>query len=433
MSLRLRNAPNALRVIVTVGMATAILVIAAPAGAAPDKKPPATTTTTAAAGPTPPVISTFAGNGHEGNNRNVGDGGQATQAQLTVPEGVVEDIAGNVYIADTLDYRIRKVTPAGIISTIAGTGVPGFSGDGGPATAARLSSPENPAIDGSGNIYFADSENNRVRRISSSGIITTVAGTGNCGDFGGGGPAVKAELCSPSAVAVDSRGNLYIADTDNNMIRKVTPAGIISDFAGDRVPGSMGNGAAASKAELKQPTGVAVDSLGDVYIADSGNNEIRQVNPAGKIHTVAGTGKSGYSGDGGPATSAKLSDPMGVGVDTLGDVYIADSSNYRIRMVNASGIISTYAGSGIPGFTGDGGPATNARINIVTGDVAADANGAYFSDSLNDRVRRIQNGPPPLIPESPFAVLMPLSAALILLGVGYLIFRRQRHKAATKT
>jgi trimeric autotransporter adhesin len=377
---------------------------------------------------TPPIITTVAGNGKGGFS---GDGGAATKAKLTLPTGVVEDAAGDLYFADTLNYRIRKVTPAGIITTVAGTGTPGFTGDGGLATKARLREPSNPALDSGGNLYFADSENDRVRRISTAGIISTVAGNGSCGKSGNGGPATAAQLCDPSAVAIDSGGNLYIADSGNNEIRKVTPAGVISIFAGTGTFGSTGDGGLATAARLGMPDGVAVDSLHDVFIADEANNKIREVK-TGIISTFAGTGAPGFGGDGGVATAAKLAHPEGIGVDPLGNVYIADSFNFRIRVVTTAGIIFTYAGTGVPGYSGDGGVATKARLSVPEGDLAVDANNVYFTDTLNQRVRRITGGPPPVIPETPLFILLPLSA-LVLIGGAVVVARRRRRSGVEIT
>jgi trimeric autotransporter adhesin len=268
-----------------------------------------------------------------GSSEYSGDGGQAASAQLSNPEGVAVDSAGNLYIADSGNNRIRKVTPAGIISTVAGNGTSGFSGDGGPATMARLFMPIGVAVDSAGNIYIADTFNLRIRKVTLTGTITTVAGNGSKGYGGDGSPATAAKLNSPSGVMVDSAGNIYIADSGNNRIRKVTPAGIISTVAGNGARGYGGDGDAATSAKLNSPSGVAVDSAGDLYIADRDNRRIRKVTLAGTITTVAGNGDFGYSGDGGAATSAKLNSPSGVAVDSAGNLYIADSGNHRIRKV----------------------------------------------------------------------------------------------------
>jgi uncharacterized protein (TIGR03437 family) len=288
------------------------------------------------------VITTVAGNGTAGYS---GDGGPATSAALRLPNGVAVDSSGNLYIADTSNSRIRKVTAStGVITTVAGNGTGGYSGDGGSATSAELFAPSGVAVDNSGNLYIADFVNMDIRKVSASGIITTVAGGGcaasvtpNCG-AGDGGPATSAELTGPMGVAVDSSGNLYIADFGNSRIRKVTAGtGIITTVAGSAFVGSHGDGGPATSAELFLPSGVAVDSSDNLYIADTSNCRIRKVTAStGVITTVAGNGSEIYSGDGGPATSAALFLPTGVAVDSDGNLYIADTHNQRIRKVTGS-------------------------------------------------------------------------------------------------
>ncbi len=236
-----------------------------------------------------------------------------------------------------------SLSPGSIISTIAGNGTAGYSGDGGPAASAELNSPSGVAVDFSGNIYIADYKNNRIRRVDASGVISTVAGKGTAGYSGDGGPASSAELSTPSGVAVDTSGNIYIADSSNNCIRKVDASGVISTVAGKGTGGYSGDGGPASSAELSSPFGVAVDASGNIYIADDKNNRIRKVDASGVISTVAGNGTGGYSGDGGPATSAELNSPSGLAVDSSGNIYIADTTNYRVREVYA--IINGACGS----------------------------------------------------------------------------------------
>ena len=336
------------------------------------------------------TINTIAGTGP--GCVGSGDGGQASAARLCDPTSVAADSAGTVYIVDAENHRVRKVATTGVISGLAGTGTAGFSGDGGTATAARLSSPRGTAVDGTGNVYVADTGNHRVRRIDAAGTITTVAGTGTPGFVGDGTSAVAAQLSSPQGVAADGAGNVYIADTGNHRIRRVDPAGVISTVAGTGTGGFSGDGSPAVLAQFNSPTAVAVDSGGNLFVADTANSRVRKVRATGTVVTVAGNG-SGYSGDGGPATSAGVPSPVGVAVDAGGNLFIG-TSGHRVRRVNASGTISTVAGSGTFGFAGDGGPAVNAQFRYVGG-VAVDGSGnLYIADTGNQRVRKVEGMPP---------------------------------------
>ena len=334
------------------------------------------------------TITTIAGTGEFGFS---GDGGPAVEAELRSPRGVAVDSAGHVYITDTRNQRIRKIGWRGTITTIAGTGEFGFSGDGGPAAAARLAFPHSVAVDSAGNVYITDSGNRRIRKIDSTGTITTIAGTGEFGFSGDGGPAVEAELYDPYGVAVDSAGNVYIADTSNRRIRKIDSTGTIITIAGTGEFGFSGDGGQAVEAELRNPYGVAVDSAGNVYIADVSDHRIRKVDSTGTIITIAGTGECCFSGDGGPAVEAELRNPYGVAVDSAGNVYITDVSNHRIRKVDSTGTITTIAGTGEFGFSGDRGPAVEAELYDPYGVAVDSAGNVYITDVSNHRIRKVDS------------------------------------------
>src|SRR5271157_2726352 len=329
------------------------------------------------------TITTVAG----GGNGQLGDGGPATSASLNYPTGVALDSAGNLYITDADHERIRKVS-GGTITTVAGNGTYGFSGDGGPATSASLGGPRGVAVDSAGNLYMAELFNDRIRKVS-AGTISTVAGNGAYRYSGDGGPATSASLNYPSGVALDSAGNLYIADSSNNRIRGVA-GGTITTIAGNGFENFSGDGGLATSASLSLPEGVAADSAGNLYIADSGNQRIRKVS-GGTITTIAGNGMQGFSGDGGPATSASLTYPAGVAVDPAGNLYIADYYNNRIRKVSG-GTITTVAGNGTLGYSGDGGPATSASLYWPQGVAVDSAGNLYIADTGNQRIRKVSGG-----------------------------------------
>ncbi len=336
-----------------------------------------------------PDITTIAGAGSSGFG---GDGGPATAALLNNPHSMFMDTSGNVIIADIFNNRIRKINSSGIISTIAGTGIAGFGGDGGAATAAVLNTPWAITKDATGNIYVSDNLNNRVRKISSTGIISTIAGTGTAGFAGDGGPATAALLHGPAGLAFDGSGNLYIGEFNNDRVRKINTAGIITTIAGTGVSGFSGDGGAATAATFNQLNFVQTDASGNVYITDNGNHRIRRVNSAGIVTTVAGNGTIGGSGDGGAATAAQLDYPGNVTFDAAGNMYIATDVTEKIRVVNTSGIISTYAGTGTIGFTGDGGPATAATMHTPV-DVSFDNSGnLLIADQQNNAIRKIYPG-----------------------------------------
>lgn len=333
------------------------------------------------------IISTIVGDGFAGFT---GDGGAATSARLNTPYGICTDAAGNIYIPDAGNRRLRKIDPSGVISTIAGTGVLGYSGDGGPASAAQLNEPSCVFADGSGNIFIADQYNNCVRKIDVSGIITTVAGNGTAGFSGDGGAATSAKLNRPYSVAVDASGNIFIADRLNNRIRKVNTSGTISTFAGAGTAGFSGDGGTATAAQLFQPVSLCISSGGDMYITDWGNYRVRKVNAAGTISTIAGDGSLSYA-DGVPAISTGLIYPYGVSIDCGGNIYVGEANGYRVRRINTSGVIHTIAGNGTFGYSGDGGPATAAQLLFPMA-LAIDAAGDMLvSDQGNHCIRKITN------------------------------------------
>jgi len=365
-------------------------------------------------------IYTIVGTGAESF---AGEGGQALCTGLPGPTSICVDGSGNIYIAD--GNRIRMINTSGNITTVAGNGMGGFSGDGGPATSAELNA-VGICIDGSGNLYIADFVDNRIRMVNTSGNITTVAGIGahvitlpgstntytvtpgqgtytitvsgstytiTSGIIGDGGSATADTvfLNGPEGVSVDVHGNIYIADFINNRIRMVNTSGNITTVAGHGTVGFFsGDGGSATSARLNNPKGVFIDGSGNIYIADTYNNRIRMINTSGNITTVAGNGTGGFSGDGGPATSAELNNPFGVFVDGFGNIYIADTGNERIRKVSAStGNITTVAGYSLSGFSGDGGPATSAKLNSPGAAFVDGLGNIYFTDNNNNRVRKI--------------------------------------------
>ena len=337
------------------------------------------------------IITTVAGNAVSCGR--IAEGSPAVEVPLCWPQAVAVDKVGNVYVAATRANRVYRVDPAGAIHLFAGGG-PDMAvlGDGGPAIRGNLSNPFGLAIDAAGNVFISDGSYQRIRKVTPAGIISTVAGSGNPGGYtGDGGPATDAKLDQPRGVAVDAAGNIYIAANNSHRVRKVTPDGIINTLAGSgpRGGGDGGDGGPALGARLFEPFGLAVDAAGNVYIGDQGNNRVRKVAPDGTITTVAGSGQQGFSGDGGPALQASLNNPQGVAVDAAGNLYIADHVNGRVRKVAPNGIITTVAGTGLRGSTGDGGPAVSAQIGLPSG-VAVDGSGnLYIVDNENGRVRKV--------------------------------------------
>jgi len=352
------------------------------------------------------IITTIAGAGVRGYN---GDGIPAIRADLFLtPLGIIPadlevftHIAvagdGSVYIPDKVNNRVRRVLPDGSIVTIAGNGVHGFD-TADRATEAALDWPASVAFDSSGNLYIADQHNNRIRRVSPDGLITTFAGNGGRSFSGNGGRALAASFDYPAGLAFDAQGNLYVSDQQNNQVRRVTPAGIITAYAGGgpEAHGFSGDDGPGRAAALDFPAGLAFDASGTLYIADQHNNRIRRVAPDGIITTFAGDGEPRHAGDGGPARLASLHYPSDAAFDAAGNLYIADQRNHRIRRVDRNGIITTVAGSGAEGFAGDGGPPLRAALNRPGG-VAFDRDGnLYIADQYNDRIRKVVFNPPAL-------------------------------------
>jgi Ca2+-binding RTX toxin-like protein len=335
------------------------------------------------------TITTYAGTGTQGS---AGDGGPATAAQLAAPGGLVLDAAGDLFIADTANNRVQEVIRStGAIITVAGNGTAGYAGDGGKATAAELDDPTAVAVDSAGDLFIADLGNDVIREVvAATGAIITYAGNGAAGSGGDGGPAKKAQFNGIAALALDASGDLFIADSGNNRIREVVHStGNIQTVAGTGTRGDGGDGGAATAALLNGPTGLAVDAAGDLFISDTGNNRVREVT-GGTIRTVAGTGTAGFGGDGASATLATLDGPSAIAVDALGDLLIADTLNNRIREVLAgSGTIITLAGHGSPNSSGDGGPAAAAEIDVPDGLAVWGRGYLFVSEAKGNRVREL--------------------------------------------
>ncbi|WP_428746159.1 immunoglobulin-like domain-containing protein [Sulfurimonas sp.] len=331
------------------------------------------------------TISTVTGNGARGFS---GDYRYATNAALFFPQGIAVNQAGELFIADTDNNRIRKVDTNGIITTVAGNGAQGFSGDYRYATNAALSYPHGIAINQAGELFIADTDNNRIRKVDTNGIITTVAGNGSYGFSGDNGDATNASLLEPRAIAINQAGELFIADVGNNRIRKVDTNGIITTVAGNGTQGFSGDGGDATNASLYYPHGIAINQAGELFIASS-NSRIRKVDTNGIITTVAGNGARGFSGDGGDATNASLLEPRAIAINQVGELFIADTYNNRIRKVDTNGIITTVAGNGARGFSGDNGDATNTSLFFPQGIAINQAGELFIADTINDRIRKL--------------------------------------------
>ncbi|MCB9772147.1 MAG: fibronectin type III domain-containing protein [Candidatus Omnitrophica bacterium] len=336
------------------------------------------------------IISTVAGTGVGGYSE---DGVPADKANLNYPVYMAVDQNGNIYISE--NNRIRKIDLSGIIQTFAGTGAGGYSGDGGPATAAQLNNPSGITVDQYGNILIADSGNHRIRKVDVSGVIKTIAGTGFIGAYGSGGysgdggPAIAAKLNSPTSVAVDQNGNIYFLDKENFRIRKIDTDGVIKTIAGKGSWGYPGSGVLAVNTPITYPSGLATDENGNIYFADTISDRIFKIDSEGILRLIAGTGRREYSGDGGLAAEAGISHPSGLELDKLGNIYFSDSENSRIRKIDATGIITTIAGNGVFGYNGDNYPAIIAQIANPQELTLDNLGNVYFADSHNHRIRKI--------------------------------------------
>jgi hypothetical protein len=369
-------------------------------------------------------ISTLAG---DGTPATTGDGGASTSAQVSLPRGLGVDSSGSVYIAEYLGHVLRKVDSSGNISTIAGTGTGGYNGDGGLAVNAQLKNPHDVMADGSGNVYIADRGNHRIRMIDSSGNISTIAGTGTAGYNGDGGLATSAQLNNPSGLGMDTSGNIYIADASNDRIRKIDSSGNISTVAGTGVGGFSGDTGPATSAQLDTPQGLKVNNAGEIFIADASNHRVRKVGTSGNITTIAGTGTPGLSGDGGPGTSADLKYPVSIELGPSGGIYVADALNYRIRLIDGSGDITTVAGT-TQGFSGDGGPATSAQMDEVYGVTTGTDGTLYIADTGNNRVRAVEGTT--TAPSVPGVTTWGMGAMALMLGAAMIVTGRRRKAGA---
>jgi sugar lactone lactonase YvrE len=331
-----------------------------------------------------------------GRARTAAPSARAEAVALAQPTGLALDGEGNLFVTDIGTHRLLKLDRRGALSVVAGTGEGGFNGDGRLATAARLFAPHDVALDAGGNLLIADTYNHRVRRVDRKGIITTLAGNGRGGYAGDGGPAAKASLNNPQGIALGRDGTLFIADTYNHVVRRVDPAGTITTFAGTEA-GLAGDGGPANRAQLSLPMAVAVAPDGSVAISDAGNNRLRRVDPAGRIETVLGTGPgsgtagAGFAGDGGPVAKARIFAAADLEINAAGELFLSDSGNNRVRLIS-KGVITTVAGSGAAGAGGDGGSALAAALDAPQKIALGPDGSLYIADRANHRVCRVDAG-----------------------------------------
>jgi sugar lactone lactonase YvrE len=331
-----------------------------------------------------------------------GDGGPAAQALLNQPRDTAVAADGTIYVADTFNDRIRKIAPDGTISTIAGTGSPDYNGDDIAATSASLHWPHDVTVDEGGVVYIADSAHHRIRMVTTDGVITTIAGTGQPGSTGDGGPATAARIQNPKSVAVYD-GSLYFSSLEDKVRRVDLTSGIITTVAGTDVAGYSGDGGPATSATLDSPQRIAVDSVGNLYVADTGNSVVRRIDAGtGVITTVAGNGTPGSSGNGDLATTAQIDHPRGLALDGDQVLYVADSDSHCVRRVNLeTGIIRRVAGTMEKGFSGDGGPAKEAQLYQPRGLSVTPDGDLLIADTFNDRLRMVVSAPPAPPAEEP--------------------------------
>ncbi|HUB09657.1 MAG TPA: NHL repeat-containing protein [Myxococcales bacterium] len=345
--------------------------------------------TTGSSGP-PIAVVTLAGNGVAGYVD--GSGGRTGPAEFDVPKAVAADAYGNVYVADSANHCIRQISAGGNVTTLAGSGQPGYAdGSPGPNGTARFDTPFGVGVDAHGDVFVADTFNQRIRRIDPSGNVTTVAGNGQAASVDGtGGPSGTASFDYPFDVAADGAGNLYVTDALSNRIRKIDSSGNVTTLAGNGTAGyADGTGGPTGTAEFSYPYGIAVDALGNVFVGDTNNDRIREIDPLGNVTTLAGNGTKGsVDGSGGPGGTAEFHDPLGVAVDAAENVYVADGDGERLRLIDASGDVTTLAGNGTPGFVdGVGGPSDTAELDFPDG-IAVDQSGnVYVGDSNSSSVR----------------------------------------------
>lgn len=374
------------------------------------------------------TITTICGTGVQGYS---GDNGPALTAQILAYQGQLSvDAVGNIYIGDRDNARIRKITVStGSITTVVGNGTGGFSGDGGLATAAQINFCEGVAVDNAGNIYICDRGNNRIRKVSTTGTITTICGNGTASSTGDGGLAAAATVNSPGHICVDQSGNIYFTEVSGHRIRKIAPTGTITTYAGTGVGGTnTGNGGLATAATINNPWGITCDASGNVYVASnsafSNGSQVRKIATTGIITAYAGTGVSGFAGDGGAATSGRITEAGGLGINlSTGDVFISDRNNARIRKVSSTGIINTYAGNGTGGYSGDGGSPTAAQITFNLYGVTAFGCNTYWIDNAYSRIRKVTGGAVPSVSVTSGSICIGNSFTMVASGANTYTFQ----------